>query len=78
MARASGGGGRGDQYRQAARLARRGVPIAIELYRRWQSLTPEQRDRYLRTAREYANRASEAYQRGRGQSGRGPRRPRRF
>jgi hypothetical protein len=71
MARASGGAGRGDQYRAAARLAKRGVPIAIELYRRWQSLTPEQRDRYLRMAREYAGRASEAYQRGRGHQGRG-------
>jgi hypothetical protein len=73
MARGTGGapGGRGEQYRSAARLARRGVPIAIELYRRWQSLTPEQRDRYLRMAREYAGRANEAVQRGRGQQGRG-------
>jgi hypothetical protein len=68
MARQTGGaGGRGEsQYRTAARLAKRGVPVAIELYRRWQSLTPEQRERYLRTAREYVDRANEAYQRGRG------------
>jgi hypothetical protein len=79
MARGASGAGRGEsQYRAAARLAKRGVPVAIELYRRWQSLTPEQRERYLRMAREYANRASEAYQRNRpGQSGRGPKRPRR-
>jgi hypothetical protein len=47
----------GPQYRAAARLARRGVPIAIELYRRWQQLTPEQRERYLKRAQEYAQRA---------------------
>ena len=50
----------GAQYRAAARLARRGVPIAIELYRRWQELTPEQRERYLKLARQYADRANTA------------------
>jgi len=50
------------KYREAARLARRGVPIAIELYRRWQSLPPETRERYLRMARDYANRAGDVYQ----------------
>ena len=50
------------KYREAARLARRGVPIALELYRRWQQLPPETRERYLRMAREYANRAGDAYQ----------------
>lgn len=72
------GPGRGAQYRQAARLAKRGVPVAIELYRRWQSLTPEQRERYLRMAREYTQRANEAYAKRRGLAG-GPgrfRRPR--
>lgn len=74
------GAGRGSQYRAAARLAKRGVPVAIELYRRWQSLTPEQRERYLRMAREYAARAGDVYQRGRGGTAdRGrPRKPRRF
>ena len=70
-------GGRGSQYRAAARLAKRGVPIAIELYRRWQSLTPEQRERYLRMAREYVDRANDTYRRRGGGGGRGrPRRPR--
>jgi hypothetical protein len=45
------------QYRAAARLARRGIPIAIELFRRWQQLTPEQRERYMHLARDYADRA---------------------
>lgn len=53
---------RGAKYREAARLAKRGVPIAIELYRRWQQLPPETRERYLQMAREYANRAGDAYQ----------------
>jgi GrpB-like predicted nucleotidyltransferase (UPF0157 family) len=53
----------GPQYRAATRLARRGVPIAIELYRRWQRLTPEQRERYLKAARQYADRATGAVQR---------------
>ena len=53
----SGGGSR---YAEAARLAKRGIPIAIELYRRWQSLSPEQRERYLKMAREYANKAGDA------------------
>jgi hypothetical protein len=48
------------QYRAAARLARRGVPIAIELYRRWQQLTPEQRERYMAMARQYADRGATA------------------
>ena len=62
------------QYRAAARLARRGVPIAIDLYRRWQQLTPEQRERYLALARQYADRANTALQSQRARSGRIPRR----
>jgi hypothetical protein len=60
----------GPQYRAAARLARRGVPIAIELYRRWQQLTHEQRERYLQLARQYADRANSAVQAQRAQRGR--------
>jgi hypothetical protein len=62
------------KYREAARLARRGIPIAIDLYRRWQQLPPETRERYLRTAREYAQRAGDVYEQRRRS---GPRRPRR-
>ena len=58
MAKSGSGGSR---YAEAARLAKRGIPIAIELYRRWQSLPPEQRDRYLKMAREYASKAGDAY-----------------
>jgi hypothetical protein len=59
----------GSRYAEAARLAKRGVPIAIELYRRWQSLPPEQRERYLKMAREYANKAGDAYAERRGRLG---------
>jgi hypothetical protein len=61
------------QYRAAARLARRGVPIAIELFRRWQQLTPEQRERYLVRAREYADRAGKAVRESKPGRGRRPR-----
>ena len=64
--------GRRSQLASARRLARRGIPIAMELYRRWQSLTPEQRERYLKMARDYASRAGDAYsQRRSGQYGGG-------
>ena len=65
MAKSAGG----SRYAEAARLAKRGIPVAIELYRRWQSLTPEQRERYLKTAREYASRAGDAYAERRGRLG---------
>ena len=65
MAKSAGG----SRYAEAARLARRGIPIAIELYRRWQSLPPEQRDRYLKAAREYASKAGDAYAERRGRLG---------
>ena len=72
---------RTSKYREAARLARRGIPIAMELYRRWQSLPPETRERYLRQAREYAKRAGDVYaerrSRGFGGGGGQKRRPRR-
>jgi hypothetical protein len=65
MAKSAGG----SKYAEAARLAKRGIPIAIELYRRWQSLDPEQRERYLKMAREYAGKAGDAYAERRGRLG---------
>ena len=63
---ASGGGSR---YAEAARLARRGIPIAIDLYRRWQQLPPETRERYLKMAREYARKAGDTVAEQRGKLG---------
>ena len=49
--------------RRAMRLARRLYPVALAAYRRWQSLTPEEKERYRRQAREYANRGRLAAER---------------
>lgn len=51
--------------RRAARLARRLYPLALAAYRRWQSLTPEEKERYRRLARDYAERGRGAARRGR-------------
>jgi TRAP-type C4-dicarboxylate transport system substrate-binding protein len=45
---------------RAARTARRLWPVALALYRRWDSLPPEQKERYRRMARENAQRSREA------------------
>jgi hypothetical protein len=47
---------------RARRYARRIVPLALEAWRRWQALPPEQRERYLRQAREYAERGRRVVQ----------------
>lgn len=46
-----------------ARTARRLAPVAMELYRRWQQLTPEEKERYRARARGYTERARVAAQR---------------
>lgn len=61
----------------ARRLARRVTPLAMEAYRRWQAMPPEQRERYLQQARRYATRGRKALdgaRRGRGGGGRRGRR----
>jgi hypothetical protein len=55
--------------RRAARLARRAAPLAIEAYRRWQQLTPEERERYKKRAREYTDKGRQAYTRARARRG---------
>ena len=53
------------------RYARRVTPLAMEAYRRWQSLSPEEKERYKRQARGYADRGRKALeQRRRGGGGR--------
>ena len=44
----------------AAKFAKKAVPVGIELYRRWQAMPPDQRERYMKTVREYAVKAGEA------------------
>ncbi|MEX2195460.1 MAG: hypothetical protein WD844_09255 [Thermoleophilaceae bacterium] len=41
---------------RARRYARRLTPLAMETYRRWQALSPEEKERYKARARGYADR----------------------
>ncbi|MEA2442083.1 MAG: hypothetical protein QOH76_3507 [Thermoleophilaceae bacterium] len=56
--------GRGRGQRAAAhpavRTARRAWPLLVEAYRRWDRLTPEQKERYRRMASEYSQRGRDA------------------
>jgi hypothetical protein len=52
----------GSKAKSAVSFAKKATPVVMELYRRWQSLPPEQRERYLKTAREYIDRAATAAQ----------------
>lgn len=45
---------------RARRYARRLTPLAMEAYRRWQALPPEQKERYKAQARDYADRGRRA------------------
>ncbi len=53
------------------RAARRAWPLMLMAWERWQKLSPEQKDRYRRQAREYAGRGQKLLQDRR--SKRGPR-----
>ena len=60
--------GRFGRTRSAVRGARRMWPYVLMAWERWQSLSPEERERYRKQAREYAERgrkALEAQRRGR-------------
>ena len=46
--------------KSAAKFARKAVPVGMELYRRWQAMPPEQRERYMKTVKEYAAKAGDA------------------
>ncbi len=48
------------QLPRAANGVRRAWPLVLMAWRRWQSLTPEQKDRYIRQAREYGERGRKA------------------
>jgi hypothetical protein len=43
-----------------ARIARRAYPLARTAYRRWERLSPEEKERYKRQARQYAERGRDA------------------
>jgi hypothetical protein len=42
--------------RRASRAARRAWPYVLMAWERWQALSPEEKERYKRRAREYADR----------------------
>ena len=64
---------RGQGLARAARTARRAWPYVIMAWERWQALPPDQRERYLRRARYYAERGHRTLrQRGTGSRRRGP------
>ena len=44
------------------RTARRAWPLMLMAWERWQKLSPEQKDRYKRQAREYAGRGQKLLQ----------------
>lgn len=46
--------------RSAYRAARRAWPLALALYRRWETLPPAEKERYRRIARDNARRAQGA------------------
>jgi hypothetical protein len=48
---------------RAARGARRLWPYVLMAWERWQALSPEQKERYKRQARDYADRGRKAVER---------------
>jgi hypothetical protein len=44
--------------RRAARMARRLYPLAIAAYRRWDRLSPQEKERYKHQARQYAEQSA--------------------
>lgn len=57
MNQLSRGSGRGAR---AVHAARRLWPVVLMAWKRWQSLSPEQKERYARQAREYGERGRKA------------------
>jgi len=56
MARSQRQVGRAGRARGAVRGARRVWPYVLMAWERWQSLSPEEKERYKKRAREYAQR----------------------
>ena len=78
----AGSGGRRSRVGRVAAGGRRAAPVILAAWERWQALPEEDKERYRRRAREYADRARRAVedaQRRRGPLGSGRRRtPPRF
>jgi hypothetical protein len=63
-------GPRGARLQRANRAARRAWPILLAAWERWQALSPEEKERYKRRAREYADRGRRALEQQRRRRGR--------
>jgi hypothetical protein len=50
------------RMQRAARGARRAWPLMLMAWERWQKLPQHEKDRYLRQAREYADKSRKALQ----------------
>jgi glycogen debranching enzyme len=57
----SSGGARGGRTARAAHSARRMWPYVLMAWERWQSLSPDDKERYKRQARQYAERGRKAF-----------------
>jgi hypothetical protein len=53
-------------FRPAWRAARRLTPVAVELYRRWDGLTPDEKARHRERVMKAADRVRDAARSGRG------------
>jgi hypothetical protein len=63
-------GPRGARLQRANRAARRVWPILLMAWERWQALSPAEKERYKRRAREYADRGRRTLERQRRRRGR--------
>ena len=64
--------GRAGRARSAARGVRRIWPYVLMAWERWQSLSPEEKERYKKQARGYVDRGRSALDAQRKRGGRGP------
>ena len=66
-----GSGGGPGRFGRARHTARRLWPLALEAWRRWDSLSPQEKERYRRMASEYARRGRDTLEASRARRGRG-------
>ena len=60
LSRTGAGGARAGRTRSAARNVRRVWPYVLMAWERWQSLSPEEKERYKKQARGYMDRGRKA------------------
>jgi hypothetical protein len=63
------GGPRRVALQRASRAARRAWPIVLMAWERWQALSPGEKERYKKRARQYAERGRRAVEKRRGHRG---------